>query len=105
MLSLVELTDVNGSPVIKLELPRLFVGDPVRLKFRLQRNKGGRTEVLEADNTFRITAVGFDTNTVPHRQVLSVETTQPKPPSWVAVKRSPEGPRKLPPACFPKTPI
>jgi hypothetical protein len=105
MLSLVEFSDVNGSPAIKLDLPRLFVGDPVRLKFRLQRINRGRTEVLEADTTFRITAVGFDTNTVPHRQLLSVETTQPKPPTWVAVKRPPEVTRKLPPARFPKTPI
>ena len=103
MLSLVKITDVPGSPAIKLELPRLFVGDPVSLKFHLQRNNGGRTEILDVDTTFRIIAVGFDTITVPHRQLLSVETTQPKPPTWVAVKRPPEVTRRLPPACFPKT--
>jgi hypothetical protein len=105
MLSLVELPDVSGSPVIKLELPRLFVGDPVNLKFQLQRENGGRTEILKVETTFRITAVGFDTSTVPYRQLLSVETTQPKPPSWVAVKRPPRVTRRLPPARFPKTPI
>lgn len=105
MLSVVELTDVTGSPAIKLELPRVSLGDPIRLKFRLQRNNNGRTEVLKVDTTFRVTAMGIDTAMVPHRQLLSVESTQPKPPSWVAVKRPPEAIRKLPPARFPKTPI
>ena len=100
--TLVELSDVDGKPQAKMDLPSpLRIGDRLKLRFKLQRMNGGRSEVLEVSGEFRVASVSFDEGS---RQVLSVEATK-KAPSWVAVKRRAEAPRKLAPAVSPRTPI
>lgn len=107
MLSIVKLSDVRGEPAAKLDLPGpLRIGDPLGLKFRIERQNGGRTEVLVVDHHFRVREVGFDTATEgPHRQLLSVETAYGRPPTWQSVKSRSERPRRLSPAVSPRTPI
>lgn len=104
MLSIVKLDDVKGSPVVKTDLPQLKVGDPVALKFRMERHNGGRTEELSVHGRFRVTAVGYDAIDGPRRQLLSVEATG-RPPTWNSIKNSPQEVRKPSPARFPKTSI
>ncbi len=105
MLTIVQLTGVKWEPVVKLDLPRVLLGDPVRLRFFLRRHNNGRTDVLKVDAPFKVVAVGLDTSVVPHRQILSVEPATGNIPTWQSVKRLQEAPRRLPPARFPKTPI
>lgn len=105
MLTLLKLSDVNGEPKVKLDLPLLRLGDPLRLKFRLERENHGRTEILSVDGRFRIAAVGFDSNGA--KQLLSVESIDPAP-SWVSVKKRPLAAavvRGLGPSRFDRTPI
>lgn len=104
MLSIVQLDDVKGQPAVKMDLPQLKVGDPVALKFRIERQNGGRTEELRVIGRFRVTAVGYDAVDGPRRQLLSVEATG-KPPTWASIKSRREGARRLPPARFPGTSI
>ena len=106
MLSVVELSDVNGQPQAKLVLPSgLRVGDPVALKFTLQRQmNGGRHEILEVDHRFRITALGVDASSWPSRQLLSLDSIG-KPPTWRSVKKQPHEARRLGPTHFDRTPI
>lgn len=106
MLSIVKLSDVRGEPTAKLDLPApLRIGDPLGLKFRIERRNGGRTEELVVDGQFRVSAVGIDTANGTQRQLLSVEAAYGKPPVWRSVKTRSEPPRRLSPARFPKTPI
>lgn len=104
MLSIVKLDDVKDQPAVKIDLPQLKVGDPVALKFRIERQNGGRTEELRVTGRFRVTAVGYDAIDGPRRQLLSVESVG-KPPTWVSIKKRRERPRRLSPARFPGTPI
>jgi hypothetical protein len=106
VLSIVKLSDVRGEPAAKLDLPGpLKIGDPLGLKFRVERKNGGRTEELVVDGQFRVTAVGFDTASGAQRQLLSVEAAYGKPPVWHSVKNPSEPPRRLSPARSPRTPI
>lgn len=104
MLSIVQLDDVKGKPAVKMDLPQLKVGDPVALKFRIERQNGGRTEELRIDGRFRVTAVGYDAVDGPRRQLLSVESAG-RSPTWVSIKKRREVARRLSPAKFPRTPI
>jgi len=108
MLSVIQLLDVNGQPKAKLELPGpLRLGDPVALRFRLKRNQGGRNEVLVVDHRFRVSAIGLDASSWPHRQLLALETVD-RPPTWQAVKKPPSVARKLsktPTRASPRTPV
>ncbi len=105
VLSIVKLSDVRGEPAAKLDLPGpLRIGDPLGLKFRIERSRSGRTEELIVDGQFRVTAVGID-NAAGQRQLLSVETAFGKPPVWRSVKNHSEPPRRLSPARSPRTPI
>lgn len=105
MLSVVKLSDVTSEPVIKLDLPGpLRIGDPLALRFKLRRQTGGRTELLEVDGKFRVCAVGIDASVHPSRQVLSVEAVL-KPPTWRSVKKEPAPGRRLGPVRFPRTPV
>lgn len=98
-LTILELSDVLGSPRAKLPLPvPLRVGDRVRLSFRLKRNHGGRSEVLEVVGEYRVSGV---VQAVDH-QFVSVEATG-KAPSWRAVRKEPHTDRVLSPARFPPT--
>lgn len=105
MLSIVKLSDVNGEPKAKLELPpSLRIGDPIALRFILERKTGGRTEVLKVDDKFRVIAVGLDTSRTPHKQLLSVESVG-RTPTWVSVKKTSYGARRLGPTQFPRRPV
>jgi len=105
MLSILKLEDVNGEPKVKLDLPSpLRIGDVVGLRFRIERSNGGRTEVLEVNGKFRITAIGFDTTRTPTKQLLSVSSTGGSP-TWRAVKKRALVSRRLAPAVLPKTSI
>lgn len=101
----IKLDNVNGQPNVLLGgVPSpLRIGDPLGLRFKLDRHSNGRTELLEVDGQFRVTAVGFDLAAYPCRQLLTVEALG-KPPTWVSVKRrAPRGP--LAPAISPRTPV
>lgn len=105
MLTILKLADVNGEPKVKLDLPGpLRNGDPLALRFLLERQTGGRSEVLEVNGKFQVTAVGFDASTGTPKQLLSVETAG-KVPAWRSVKKRSNGPRRLGPARFPRTPV
>lgn len=107
VLSIVKLSDVRGEPAAKLDLPGpLRIGDPLGLKFRIERRNNGRTEELVVDGHFRVTAVGFDSAASgTSRQLLSVETQAGKTPVWHSVKNHSAPPRRLSPARSPRTPI
>jgi hypothetical protein len=97
--TVVQLSDVAGLPRIKLPLPvPLRVGDRVRLTCRVRRQNGGRSEVLDVDGEYRVTAAGLSVD----HQVLAVESCG-KAPSWRAVRKEPVFERQLPPARFPPT--
>jgi hypothetical protein len=108
MLSVVQLMDVNGQPKAKLDLPGpLRLGDPVALKFRLERNHGGRHEVCDVAHRFRVAAVGIDASTAPQRQLLALDSVG-KAPTWRAVKKPLSVSRKLgkaPTRTGPRTPV
>jgi len=106
MLTDIKLSDVNGEPRVRKDLPGpLRVGDPIKLRFRICRQTSGRNEVLEVDTAFRIIRVGFDDSHGPSRQVLTVETAMGKPPVWRSVKKDDAGSRRLAPAVSPRTPV
>lgn len=111
MLTIVKLEDIAGEPKIKLDLPGpLRVGDPISLpRFCVERTTAeGRREVLEVDHRhcrFRVTAVGLDASSGPTRQLLTVQSVQSPPPTWKAVKKRPEGRRRLAPTVYPRTPV
>jgi hypothetical protein len=99
----IKLDDINGKPTVLLSgVPApLRVGDPLGLRFRISRQTNGRSEVLEVNGQFRVSAVGFDLSVQPRRQLLTVESIG-KPPTWVSVRRPP--PRApLAPAISPRT--
>lgn len=105
MLTVVKLADVNGEPKVKLDLPGpLRVGDPLGLRFKVERQSNGRREVLEVDGQFRVEAVGFDNASIPAKQLLSVASAT-KPPVWRSVKSRKTASRRLSPAVSPRTPI
>lgn len=105
MLTIVKLSDVNGGPKVMLDLPGpLRNGDPVALRFSLERQTGGRSEILEVNGRFLVTAVGFDASSSPPKQLLSVDTAG-KAPTWRSVKKRALEPRRLGPARFPRTSI
>lgn len=107
MLTVVQLSDVTGQPKAKLDLPGpLRIGDPVALRFRLERQNGGRFEVLEVDHRFRVSAIGVDASSSPQRQLLSLDSVE-KAPTWRAVKKPSTGPKlgKAPTRLGPRTPV
>lgn len=101
----IKLDDVNGQPMVLLSsVPcPLRVGDPLGLRFRVTRETHGRSEVLEVNGQFRVSAVGFDLSVHPHRQLLTVAALG-KPPTWTSVRRPPQRAR-LAPAVSPRTPV
>ncbi len=104
MLSIVKLSDVNGEPKFKKELPSLKVGDPIALRLVLDRQTAGRYEILEVNHRFRVTAVGYDDSSGPTRQLLSVESAE-RPPTWRSVRKPASEARRLGPTVFDRTPI
>lgn len=109
MLSVIQLMDVTGQPRAKLDLPGpLRLGDPLALKLKLEREHGGRHEVLEVTHRFRVAAVGVDTTSRgPQRQLLALDSVD-KAPTWRAVKKAPYVARKLgkaPTRAGPRTPV
>jgi hypothetical protein len=103
--SIVELADVNGRPKVRQDLPSLLrIGDPIALRFKIQKNQDGRDQLLEVDHRFKVTAVGIDRRD-DLRQLVVVETLDGKPPTWHSVKKTEPYQRVLGPTKFPKTPI
>jgi hypothetical protein len=103
VLSIVKLSDVNGSPAVKLELVGpLRIGDLVALRFNLGRRTGGRSEILHIDGKFRVTAIGFDASSQPQKQLLSVDSVGTAP-TWRSVKKPVPVSRGLGPTRFPRT--
>ncbi len=97
--SLLELSDVLGCPKVKISLPvPLRQGDRVRLAFRLKRQNGNRSEVLDVAGEYRVGQVSLSADL----QTLSVEAVG-KAPAWKAVRREASQERVLPPARFPPT--
>lgn len=106
MLTLLLLSDVNGSPIAKLDLPEVLrVGDPVAVRFRLNRTNGGRSETLEVDHLVRVMSVKYDATRQQVQRTLTVETAQGRVPTWRSVKRSADPSRRLGPARHPRTPV
>jgi len=104
MLTLLKLSDVNGEPSVKIDLPGpLRVGDPISLAFVAKRINGGRHEVLEVEGSFRVESVGLDASSLPHRQLVSVSCLG-KVPTWRSVRKPSSG-RRLGPAKQPPTSI
>lgn len=102
MLSLLELSDVNGKPKAKLDLPSpLRIGDRLRLSFVLKRQNAGRHEVLDVLGEFKVAAIGFDFSNGHRRQVLSVESVTTTP-HWKAVKKREDPRRPLAPSKSPR---
>jgi hypothetical protein len=97
--SIIVLSEVAGAPKVKLDLPSLRLGDRLSLRFRVKRQHGGRSEVLDVDGEFRVRALSFEAGST--RQLLEVETTG-KVPSWRAVRSAPEFKRVVPPAKSPR---
>lgn len=95
--TIVELADVSGKPKVKMDLPSpLRLGDRLQLHFKLTRQNGGRSELLEVHGEFRVSTVSFENA----RQLLSVDAIGTAP-VWRAVKKSAVMPRKLSPARVP----
>ncbi len=104
MLSIVKLSDVTGEPKVKMDLPELRIGDPVGLRFAIERQTGGRSEVLLVNGKFRVEAIGIDASSGPPRQLLSVSSADVTP-TWKSVKKRPVVARRLGPTRFPRTSI
>ncbi len=105
MLTIIKLSDVNGEPKAKLDLPGpLRIGDPLALCFVLDRQTGGRSEILEVNGRFQVKAVGFDASSGVPQRLLGVDSVG-KPPTWVSVKKRLHGARRLGPTRFPRTPL
>jgi len=104
--TIVELADVNGRPQVKQDFPvPLRIGDQVALRFKIRRQNGGRTDVLEVDHRFKVSAIGLDQRSGQTRQLVAVEILHGKPPAWHSIKNEAPARRKLGPARFPKTAI
>lgn len=87
-----------------MDLPQLRIGDRLTLAFVLKRQQGGRKEVLDVKGEFRVSSLGFDTTSGAARQKITVEAVG-KAPSWRAVKKGSDPPRRLAPAKSPRTVI
>lgn len=107
--TLVELSDVSDRPKVKIMLPLgQRIGDKIRLSFTLDRQNGGRYEVLEVEGEFRVAKTSTDAASQgPLRglpfPVVELESTGVAP-AWRAVKRpKEEDMRVVPPAVSPRT--
>lgn len=97
--TLVDLSDVQGTPRVKMTLPvPLRAGDRVKLAFRLRRLNGGRQEILDVVGDFRVSSATLALD----YQVVAVESVG-KAPTWRAVRKDIVSRRQLPPAVFPRT--
>lgn len=103
--TIVTLSDVTGNPRVKMDLPSpLRIGDRVSMRFQLQRQNGGRSEVLDVTGDFRVSEIHFGTEGGVGRQHLVVQSLG-KAPAWRAVKKAPVAAKRLSPARFPRTVI
>lgn len=100
MTTLLDLSDVTGSPRVKLVLPiPLRIGDRLKLAFKMKRLHNGRTEIMDVQGEYRVQAASLSAE----HQHLSVEAVG-KAPAWKAVRKETLS-RKLPPARFPPTTV
>jgi len=96
--ALLALADIDA-PKVKITLPAVRQGDHLQLKFKLDRVKGGRAEVLLVQGVFRVVTVVLLEDL---RQELVVEALGTTP-SWRAVRKKHTPARKVGPTRFPKT--
>ena len=103
--TVIELAEVPGAPRVKMSLPSpLRIGDRLNLGFILKRQNGGRSEVLDVKGEYRVRALTFDATSGVARQHIVVEAVG-KAPSWRAVKKGSDPPRRLAPTRYPRTVI
>lgn len=82
------LSDVADEPRARIELPLVRLGDRLQLRFRLRRQKGGRTEELQVAGEFRVAAMVIDTTHGHPKQVVHISSLGVVP-VWRAVKNPP----------------
>jgi hypothetical protein len=99
-LTFLELTDLPGTPKVRIDLPQLHAGSRVLLHFRLERQHLGRNEVLDVAGEFHVVSVMNDAVRGRGCQIVQVTSTG-KVPTWRAVKRPKL--RHLAPARSPRT--
>lgn len=105
MLSILELSDIEGKPKVKLDLPDLLrMGEKFSLCFCLTRMKQGRSERLVVKGLFQVTQVGYAFEGLPRRQILSIVAVG-KTPHWEAVKKVKSPKVKLTPTHSGRTPV
>lgn len=99
-LTFVELTDLPGTPRVRIDLPQLHAGSRLVLQFHLERQHLGRHEVLDAAGEFHVVSAVTEVRRGRRWQIVQVTSTG-KVPSWQAVKKP--KPRRLAPARSPRT--
>lgn len=97
-----EFIDLSPAPRVVADLPSLRIGDPLTLRFHLERMHLGRREVLEVDGEYRVTKLQNSIHSRGFRQIAQIAATG-KAPFWRAVKL--QTPRSVCPARFPPTKI
>jgi hypothetical protein len=97
-----EMEDLPGTTRVRVDVPTLRLGDPLKLRFRLERIHLGRREQLEVSGGFRVTSISHEIDPYGYRQIAKIAAVG-VPPSWKAVKLSPTDRRQLPPAKSPPT--
>ncbi len=100
MKTILEIIDLAPAPKARLDLPLSRVGDRLRLRFLLQRKNKGRTEVLNVQGDYRVSAAVLESNEHGLGQALQIASTGAAP-AWRAVKN--EIRRRLAPAKNPRT--
>jgi hypothetical protein len=101
--TIVQLGDVAGQPSVRISLPTLVrIGDRVRLGFKLRRQNGGRTEILDASGDWRVVGVHVDASGPYAKQLITLESAKTAP-IWRAIKKTSGWERSLPPARAPRT--
>jgi hypothetical protein len=83
--SLLKLEDIENLAPVRINLPApLPIGTRIKLRFPLQRRNGGRTEVLQVDGEFKVTAVVIDARG-DAKQLVSVSAVG-LVPTWKSIK-------------------
>ena len=83
--TLLKLEDFDGLAPIRISLPApLHIGTKLKLRFPIQRKNGGRTEVLNVDGEFKVTAVVIDARG-DAKQLVSVAAVGAAP-TWKSIK-------------------
>lgn len=83
--TLLKLDDFQDLAPVRISLPApLPIGTKLKLRFLVQRKNGGRTEVLNVDGEFKVTAVVVDARGYA-KQLISVVAVGAAP-TWRSIK-------------------